>query len=74
MDTPLVWWLMTAGITAVAAMVWRFMNRMEERSDRSERLITGRLDALQQLVSDEMRAMDVRIARLEAHIWPTREK
>lgn len=74
MDTPLVWWLMTVGIVGVAGMAWRLMSRMEERADQTEKIITSKLDALQKLVSDEMRVMDVRIARLEAHIWPTREK
>lgn len=55
----LVWWLMTAAITAIGIIIWTFLAKFD-----------GKLDALKELVGDEMRSMDVRVTRLESHIWP----
>lgn len=55
----LVWWLMTAAITAIGIIIWTFLAKFDNK-----------LDALKELVGDEMRSMDVRVTRLESHIWP----
>ena len=64
----LVWWLMTGAVSALCVIAWTAFKTVIHKLDEFD----AGLHKLQQLVSDEMRAMDVRIARLEAHIWPHR--
>jgi hypothetical protein len=58
-ESNLVWWLMTGSIAALAIILWQLFTKIGDK-----------VDALTVLVTDELRKMDVRIARLEARIWP----
>jgi hypothetical protein len=52
-------WILPTTITALAAVVG-YMGRT----------IIARLDSLEALMRTEMRTMDVRISRIEEHLWP----
>jgi 4-hydroxybenzoate polyprenyltransferase len=52
-------WLPTAAVTALAAVLWKMGNR-----------VINKLDALEDLMKTELRTMDVRLTRIESHLWP----
>jgi hypothetical protein len=52
-------WLPTAAVSALALVLWKMGNR-----------VIDKLEALESLMKTELRTMDVRLTRIEAHIWP----
>lgn len=54
-------WFPTAAVSALAVVLWSMGKR-----------VINKLDALEELMRTELRAMDVRLTRIEAHIWPDR--
>lgn len=54
-------WLIPASIGALGIIVWWRFNRLDDN-----------LNDLRTMVTDELRAMDVRLTKIEAHMWPER--
>ena len=59
----LIQWLPTATAGALAFIVWTKLDKAEKK-----------LDEVHDLMRTELRTMDVRLARIEAHIWPDRQR
>ena len=59
----LVAWIPTAAISALGFILWRKLDGQDTK-----------LDELHEMMRVELRTMDVRIARIEAHIWPERDR
>lgn len=52
-------WFPSAAVTALAVVLWTLGKR-----------VLSKLDELDALMRTELRAMDVRITRIEATLWP----
>ena len=52
-------WLLPSTVGALATVIWWL-----------GRSVLTRLDTLEALMRTELRGMDVRIARIEEHLWP----
>jgi hypothetical protein len=52
-------WILPSTVGALASVVWWLGRR-----------VLSKLDELDTLMRTELRAMDVRIARIEEHLWP----
>lgn len=52
-------WLPTAAVSALAIVLWKMGNR-----------VIDKLEALESLMKTELRTMDVRLTRIESHLWP----
>jgi hypothetical protein len=70
-------WLLPAVLGALCWVAWDARQRLEAKHDEQGRAITGSIEAMRGSVQEirdmmrtELRALDVRIARIEAHIWP----
>lgn len=55
----LVWWMMTAAVTALAIVLWALFWTL-----------TRKLDSLTTLVGLEVRALSERLIRVETKLWP----
>lgn len=55
----LIAWAFPASVSALAVVLAWVGNR-----------ISSRLDALEGMMRTELRTMDVRISRIEQHLWP----
>lgn len=53
-------WLPTAAVSALAFVLWKMGNR-----------VIDKLEALESLMKTELRTMDVRLTRIEVHLWPS---
>lgn len=54
-------WILPSTVGGLATVLWWLGRR-----------VLAKLDALEALMRTELRAMDVRITRIEEHIWPGR--
>lgn len=55
--------------TVIGAAVLYYVSRTDKRVDK----IAERLGNVEQYIQSELRLMDVRIARIETHLWPDRQ-
>lgn len=53
--------------TVLGAAVLYYVQRNDKKTDA----IAARLDNVDSFIKSELRVMDVRLARVEAHIWPS---
>lgn len=70
-------WLLTGALAALCVVIWDARNKLEAKHKEQGNDLKNAISALTEktqeihdLMRTELRAMDVRIARIEAHIWP----
>lgn len=61
-------WLLPAVLLALAAVVWNARRELKT----GQAVLTKKVDEVHKLMQTELRSMDVRIARIESHLWPER--
>lgn len=59
-------WLTPAALGALALVVWDDRNRLDKRQTE----LTAKIDDIHAMMRTELRTMDVRLTRIESHIWP----
>jgi hypothetical protein len=70
-------WLLTGALLGLCLILWDTKKSLESKHDEQGRELATAIDNLRgsvkevhQMMSTDLRLMDVRIARIEAHIWP----
>jgi len=59
-------WLMPAAIAALCVVIWDARNKIDARQGE----LAGKIDEIHEMMRTELRTMDVRLTRIESHIWP----
>lgn len=65
MDVP---FLLNVITSLVGLVVLYYVQRNDKKTDA----IAARLDNMESFMRSELRLLDVRLTRVEAHIWPSR--
>jgi hypothetical protein len=70
-------WLLTGALIGLCIILWDTkksleMKHEEQGRDLSETIgkLSEKVQDVHRMMSTDLRLMDVRIARIEAHIWP----